>query len=240
MKRLKIILNKCIYLLLIDTFIIAGILLFLCLMEEYEVQQMDQHLHEEKEELEKTDFDFSPLMKQNPDMAGWLEIEGTNIDYPIVQGNDNEYYLTHDFYREDSKAGAIFMDYRNSKDLSDPNTILYGHNMKDGTMFQNLNKYNNLDFIKEHRYINLYSGTTKYIWEIFCTYSVNTDFNYLITEFSSMAEYQAYLKSVLDKSQYHEIENSVQGGRILTLSTCSSCDQRRVVHARLVGEEKQR
>ena len=240
MKHAKSLFSKCIYFLLLCTFFYAGYQLFLYGSEEFTIYRVEKQLTEENEKLAESGYDFGPLMEQNADTAGWLSIEGTNIDYPIVQAKDNEFYLDHDFNKNKSKAGSIFMDFRNGKDFVDRNTILYGHNMKDGTMFRDLNNYGNHKFLNDHRYIELYTGSCLYTWEIFSTYKTGTDFDYLLTEFSSTEDFHSYIETVLMKSQFEFKEDLKSTEQILTLSTCSggSGDIRRVVHARLIGKEK--
>ncbi|EGP9899719.1 class B sortase, partial [Listeria monocytogenes] len=90
------------------------------------------------------------LQKLNKDMVGWLTIADTEIDYPILQSTDNDYYLHHNYKNEKARAGSIFKDYRNTNEFLDKNTIIYGHNMKDGSMFADLRKYLDKDFLAAH------------------------------------------------------------------------------------------
>ena len=96
------------------------------------------------------------LQKINPDVCAWLTVDGTKIDYPVVQGTDNEYYLKHTFKKTEHVAGSIFLDKDNSPDFSNRKTILYGHNMKDGSMFQGLHKYESESYLQEHNKVYLY------------------------------------------------------------------------------------
>src|SRR5699024_6284321 len=94
---------------------------------------------------------FEELLAENNDVVGWITIDDTKIDYPIVQGKDNETYLNRNFFHEETRAGSIFMDYRNDvKSDENKNMIIYGHRMKDGTMFQQLTKYLDQTFVEEH------------------------------------------------------------------------------------------
>ena len=240
MKHVKSLFSKCVYILLLCTFFYAGYQLVLYGNEEIRIYRVEKQLTEEREKLAETGYDFKPLRKKNADTAAWLRIEGTSIDYPIVQASDNEFYLNHDFNKNKSKAGSIFMDCRNGQDLEDRNTILYGHNMKNGTMFRDLNNYGDYKFLHDHRYIELYTVSFVYTWEIFSTYRTGTDFNYLLIEFSSSEDFYSYIDTVAAKSQFELNENLKSTEQVLTLSTCSggSGDMRRVVHARLIGKEK--
>lgn len=102
------------------------------------------------------EIDFDGLREVNGDIVAWIQIPGIGVDYPVVQGKDNEHYLHYTFDGKANKAGSIFLDYRNRADFTDSKVILYGHNMKDGSMFSNLKKFENVDFRKEHKTVYLY------------------------------------------------------------------------------------
>lgn len=120
--------------------------------EQPEGQQDDPTKSGEEEKA----IDFEGLRKINEDIVAWIQIPGIGVDYPVVQGEDNEYYLHHTFRKEVNKAGSIFLDYRNRADFTDQRVILYGHNMKDGSMFSNLKKYQDDAFWKESGTAYLY------------------------------------------------------------------------------------
>ena len=105
---------------------------------------------------EEYKIDFAKLKQKNSDAIAWIKVNGTDIDFPVVKGTDNSYYLTHNFDKEKNKAGWIFADYRNKFDGTDKNIIIYGHNMKDGSMFSNLKKYQDNAFRKESGTAYLY------------------------------------------------------------------------------------
>ena len=109
----------------------------------------------ESETEEKT-IDFAELRKINEDIVAWIQIPGIDVDYPVVHGEDNEYYLHHTFQKEANKAGSIFLPYRNRADFTEQRVIIYGHNMKDGSMFGNLKKYQDNAFRKESGTAYLY------------------------------------------------------------------------------------
>ena len=104
----------------------------------------------------QTVVDFKALKKINPDIIAWIRIPDTSIDYPVVQGNDDSYYLTHTFKKTEHVAGAIFLDSDNNADFSDDKNIIYGHNMKDGSMFRGLRNFLGDKFLKEHHILYLY------------------------------------------------------------------------------------
>ena len=232
-------LSGFIFLSLLIVFIGSGFLLFQNVEEEYQYQQMEEQIEEEKEILEEEEYEFKELTEINDDTIGWITIAGTSIDYPIVQASDNSYYLTHACTGDESKYGSIFMDYHNAADFSDDHTILYGHNMKNGSMFHDLNEYNSRDFLDEHIYIEVRSQDVYRKWAIFSTYSTKPDFNYLQTEFDSRKEYSNFLQALLSHSEFSNEKVQVTArDKILTLSTCSDDleNGRRVVHSKLVEE----
>ena len=131
------------------------------------------------------------------------------------------------------------MDCHNAEDFSDNHTILYGHNMKNGSMFHDLNEYSSHVFFDEHPYIEVYSQDVYRKWVIFSTYSTEPDFNYLQTAFDSPEEYSIFLNALLSHSEFNDLKVQVSAeDKILTLSTCSDDleNGRRVVHAKLVEE----
>ena len=224
---------------LLIVFIGSGFMLFRNVGDEYQYHQMEEQIEEEKQILEEEEYEFKELIEINDDTIGWIKIADTSIDYPIVQASDNSYYLTHDCNGDESKYGSIFMDYHNAADFSDEHTILYGHNMKNGSMFHDLNEYSSHDFLDEHTYIEVYSQDVYRKWVIFSTYSTEPDFNYLQTAFDSREEYSNFLQALLSHSEFSNEKVQVTArDKILTLSTCSDDleNGRRVVHSKLVEE----
>ena len=133
-------------------------------VQEYEdlrtyVKETDEDDHTEGtdgSDGKQTVVDFRALKKINPDIVAWIRIPDTSIDYPVVQGNDDSYYLTHTFKKAEHVAGAIFLDSDNNADFSDDKNIIYGHNMKDGSMFRGLRNFLDDEFLKEHQILYLY------------------------------------------------------------------------------------
>lgn len=113
-----------------------------------------ENQEEPEEKLPKIDFDG--LRAINKDIVAWIQIPGIGVDYPVVQGKDNNHYLHYTFDGKENKAGSIFLDYRNRADFKDSKVILYGHNMKDGSMFSNLKKYQDAGFRKEQGRVLVY------------------------------------------------------------------------------------
>ncbi|MGG0717086.1 class B sortase [Robertmurraya massiliosenegalensis] len=178
---------------------------------------------------------FQPLLAINSDIIGWIKIDGTNIDYPILQAKDNEYYLEQNYQHENNRAGSIFMDYRNDIAGEEKNFILYGHRMKNGTMFADLKKWLDGDIFAENPEIVFETLNKSYQVEVFSVYRTTTDFNYIQTDFSSDEDYANFLKTLQEKSLYPTGLELTADSTILTLSTCDysldSDEGRLVVHA---------
>lgn len=179
---------------------------------------------------------FKNLKQINPDIMGWVKIPNTVIDYPVLQGKDNEYYLKHSVNREIISDASIFMDYRNNAKIPDFNTILYGHNMRDGLMFACLSKYKQENFFKTHPFIYFDTPYSKGIWQVFSIYVTDTKFDYIKTSFESTDECVKFINSICIKSIFKNKVQITPQDRILTLSTCSYefKNARTVIHAKLL------
>ena len=175
------------------------------------------------------------LSNINEDFKGWLEVDNTNIDYPVVQGQDNYFYLYKDIYKNKLGSGSIFMDFRNNF-KNDQNTIIYGHNMKNKTMFNNLENFKKEDFFNGNNKIRLYIDGKEYIYKVFSVYYVSPDYNYIIPKFNTNDEYNIFLDAIKDKSLFKTDIDVSSNDRIITLSTCSyeSKNTRTVVHGKLI------
>lgn len=180
---------------------------------------------------------FDGLLKENEQVVGWITIEDTAIDYPILQSDNNVDFLTENFYGYDSVAGSIFLDYRNDITSTDANMIVYGHRMKDGSMFQHLTKFLNKDFFESHRTFTFDTLYDEYEAEIFAVYRTLVDFNYIQTDFQADDEFEQLLHGIQERSIFKTDIDIGPNDQILTLSTCDSSldpdDGRLVVHAKL-------
>lgn len=179
---------------------------------------------------------FEQLYADNNDLAGWIRIDGTVVDYPVLQFVDNTFYLERDFYGESSRAGSIFMDYRNIPDGNDFNTILYGHHMADGSMFKALMKYKDESFFQEHGIIDFDVLNKEYEWVIFSVYVTDVSFYYIDTSFHSDDKKQEFIEEIRERSMYESDVSVGPEDHILTLSTCTYEfeNARFVVHAKRV------
>ena len=176
---------------------------------------------------------LAEVRAKNPDAVGWLTIPGTRIDDPVVCGTDNDFYLKHDYLGNKDIAGAIYQDFRNAGSFSDRHSILYGHNMKDGTMFHNLRYFKEEDFTRENNRIILETLDGMTEWQVFASYVMTTDFYVIQTIFSGDAEYQKFIDTLIEKSDFDYGIDVTAEQQILTLLTCSyEVDNARfVVHA---------
>ncbi len=185
-------------------------------------------------------IDWTKLETMNDDLIGWLYIPGTDIQYPIVQGNDNDYYLTHTFDGTKNACGCIFMDKDNRSDYSSDNTILHGHNMKNGTMFGSLRKFEEKDYWKSHPYIWIIKEHTAMKYEIFSVGITEAASDVYTLEFGSEENFQNYIVKRTKLGAIFETGvNVTTNDKLLTLSTCTSDTEvgRRVVQAKLVQEK---
>ncbi len=182
------------------------------------------------------DVDINKLKEKNSDTVGWINVNNTNINYPYVQGKDNNYYLDHSFNKKYNEAGWVFLDYRNDKNLSNKNNILYAHSRLDKTMFGSLSKtlksnwYNN----KDNHIIRLSTETENTMWQIFSVYKIPEETYYITTNFNSDNDYQKFLNTIKERSIHNFSTNLTTEDKILTLSTCYSDTERTVVHAKLI------
>ncbi|WP_338631205.1 class B sortase [Clostridium baratii] len=194
-----------------------------------------KNAYEKVREVKNNSNNFSEeLIKINEDYKMWIEVPNTNINYPVVQGEDNDFYLNHDFNKKESSSGAIFIDYKNNID-KDKNIIIYGHNMKNKSMFQNLMKFKDESFWKENNEIILTIDGKRYEYEIFSSYISNAEYIDLKINFENDNEYLKYIDDIKKRSIFHRDMNIKSNDRIITLSTCSyeKDDARMIIHGRL-------
>ncbi len=182
---------------------------------------------------------FNELIKLNDETKGWIKVNGTNINYPFVQTNNNDYYLTHSYNKSYNQAGWVFMDYRNDTENLDRNTILYAHGMNNKTMFGSLRNilssswYNNTD----NHIIKLSTPTENTLWQVFSVYHIETTNDYIQTEFATDTEYQTFLDMLKNRSAV-EFDTTINStDKIITLSTCYNKTDKVVMHAKLIKRE---
>lgn len=165
--------------------------------------------------------DFSGLLDINPDVVGWIYIEGTNINYPVVQGTDNSYYLNHLLDGNRNSAGTIFLDYRNRRDLSDRNSVIYGHHMQNGTMFQQITKYKEQSFYDAHPVCLIMTPSGNYRLEFFAGYVIDMNSQAWKMDFASDEEYSKWLEDAISRSTFTSPVKPTAQDRVVTFSTCT-------------------
>lgn len=186
------------------------------------------------------DVNFDSLLQTNPDTVAWIKVEGTKINYPVVQSTDNDYYLHHDYRKNDNMAGWIFGDYRDDFTNFKYNTIIYGHNMNNKTMFGSLpdavlssSWQNNPD----NHLIKLSTPTSNSVWKVFSVYTIEPEVYYLKIP-ASTESHQEFITTIKNRSIYNFNTDVTVNDKILTLSTCDNLGTKRVaVHAKLIKIE---
>ena len=182
-------------------------------------------------------IDFDSLKRVNKDTVAYLKVNNTNIDYVVVKGNDNSYYLKHNLYKKKSSAGWVFADYHNKFDGSDKNIVIYGHNMKSGIMFGSLKKVLNEKWYlnEDNRLINLITTDKEHLYYVFSVYKIKKENYYINTKFKNNFEFLTFINTLSKRSIYNFGVKLDENDKILTLSTCSSgSSYRTVLHAKLI------
>lgn len=168
------------------------------------------------------EVDLDGLRQENPDVLGWISIPETGISYPLLQGKDNSYYLKHTWQKNSNKVGAIFMDYRSNADLTDFHTILYGHRMRDGSMFARLQDYDDQEHWRTHPSIYLAWNGGVYRYDIFAAYEASVNGHvYNMVERNAEGR-EEFISLCLEQSVIESDIVPTVDDNILTLSTCPS------------------
>lgn len=197
-----------------------------------------EEIAQEKEDHVIKNTYISSLFSINPEVIGWLKVNNTNVDYPVVQASNNEYYLKHNLYKENDKNGWIYMDYRNSLYNMDSNTIIYGHNMYySSVMFGSLTKAYKKDWYTnpDNLIISFNTIYESMDYQIFSIYKIPKTTDYLKTYFASEEEFTSFTQLITKRSITDFEVDVVPGDKILTLSTCTDENQRLVIHAKLIA-----
>lgn len=178
--------------------------------------------------------DFKSLQELNPDCIGWIRFENIDISYPVMQGEDNDYYLHHTFEGQEVTAASIFMDCANAPDFTDDNTFIYGHNMKDKTMFGKLNNYSDEEYYRENPCFYIYTPEYTYRYDIFsCYLAAVAEEESFYTQFGSKEEFQHFIDRVTERSEYDTGIRVTSDDHVITLMTCNRAgyDYRYLIHA---------
>jgi SrtB family sortase len=169
-------------------------------------------------------IDWVNVQAMNKQIVAWLYCEGLDINYPIVKGKDNKYYLTHNAKKKEDQAGALFLDYRNELGVNLENLIIYGHRMKDGSMFGKLAKFSESGYVNRHTFY-LLTPTQDYKIEVFACRTVHPEVKYFPTSFTNEDAEDKYCQKAEKQSYWQKAPKRKTDGAILvTLATCSKYD----------------
>lgn len=193
---------------------------------------------EPKEKIKWPAVDFEAILKEFPNAAAWIRINGTGINYPVMYGADNQYYLTHRPDGKSSRSGSIFIDYRNSSDFSNQNTFIYGHRMRSGAMFGMLSKYGNQSFYDEHPIVSILTPKGNYELQLFAGYVFNQREETQAMKFSNAKSFENYIQNAKRRSIFKSDVKVNYGDLLATLCTCeySFDDARLFLVGKLVKE----
>ena len=231
----KVILNIIIYMILLFVLIYSGIKIFKWYKDKTNNNKIAEQIKStvivedknEDENKEEYTVVFNKLKEQNNETVAWIKVNNTNVEYPVVRATNNSFYLNHSFDKSKNSAGWIFADYKNKFDNTDKNIVIYGHNMRDDSMFGSLKNILNSDWYnnEENTNIALYTENEKYIYKVFSIYK---DY-YIKTEFSNDNEFEKFIKTLKKRSIKNFNIDISKEDSILTLSTCANNNKYRVV-----------
>lgn len=197
-------------------------------LQESDLQESDTVESEVSTSKGASIYGLEALHSINSDLYGWIQIEGTSVDYPIMQSNDNAYYVTHDFYKNESSNGSLFLDYRNNT-LEDTNLIVYGHNIRSGDMFGSLKKYEEYDYFKKYDIIHVETLSESATYRIIAVckgkvaYEDDEGFRYYnFISANSKLQMEEFWKNIKTHSLHTVTYEFQETDHYLTLSTCSS------------------
>ena len=228
--------------------IISFIIVALCLVyivnwiienrHSNEIMQVAKEYVIEDENNNDINVDFEKLREINQEVVGWIKVNNTNIDYPVVQSSDNSFYLSHSLDKEYNAAGWPFVDYRVKSDGNDKNITIYGHNRKDGSMFGSLKNILEPEWYenKENLQVTYVTDEGTKTYQVFSVYQIEKETFYTNTAFDNDEEYISFLNELKSRSEVDFNIDLNEEDKILTLSTCATNNFYRVVlHAKLIN-----
>ena len=241
----KVILNIIIYMILLFVLIYSGIKIFKWYKDKTNNNKIAEQIKStvivedknEDENKEEYTVDFNKLKEQNNETVAWIKVNNTNVEYPVVRATNNSFYLKHSFDKSSNSAGWIFADCRNKFDNTDKNIVIYGHNMRDGSMFGSMLNILNSKWYEneENTNITLYTENEKSIYKVFSVYKIENEDYYIKTEFKNGNEFEGFIKNLKKRSIKDFNVDVSKDDNILTLSTCANNNKYRVVlHAKKV------
>ena len=223
-------------LILISIIIFSSYNIYIKLSEYKKADNVYKNIKKINQSTDKNKDD--ELSAINSEYKFWLKVDNTNIDYPVVQSKDNDFYLTHDFNKNPLASGSIFMDYRNNFE-KDNSIIVYGHNMKNKTMFAQLTKFKDKNFFNENNLIKVEYKNNTYIYEVFSVYTADlNNEDYLKVDFKDENDYKKYINYIKDKSLYKKDIELNSNDNLITLYTCSYEfeNARTIIHGKLISQ----
>lgn len=205
---------------------------------------IDSSISSEEVQIADCPIDFASLQAQNKDICAWISIPGIEIEYPILQSSDDaeDYYLNHDINRKQKTAGSLYIQKINANSFSDKNTVIYGHNMLNGSMFGKLKKYRNKDFFNQNDTIYIYTPNQILTYRIFSAF-INDNLNIMYTfNFNDANSYSGFLNTCKNpKSSVKNYRSDIEvttNDKIITLSTCTSKDSERYLVVAMLVDSK--
>ncbi len=200
------------------------------------IQQAIQ-IDESKEKEDKYKIDFKALKKTNPDIIGWLKVNGTNIEYPVVKTNNNDYYLTHSFDKSYNTSGWVFADYKNKFDNSDKNIVIFAHNRRDASMFGSLKNILTKEWQdnSDNYIIPFITENEQSYYQVVSIYKIEKEDYYITTNFKNDTEFEKFIDEIKTRSLKDFKIDVTTNDHMLTLSTCANDNRYRVVlHAKKI------
>jgi len=177
-------------------------------------------------EVEHFEIDFDGLRESFPSVIGWIQSEGTPINFPIVQGIDNDFYLYHLPNRQRNSLGSIYMDYRNNSDFSSKITIIYGHDVSGGAMFGSLRNYRSQEFFEEHHSMFIFTPEQNYELLLFAGYILDSAFEIPPMSFSGPDDFYAFISNIKNRSMFSSDRAVSYGDNLVMLATCVAAGSR--------------
>ena len=195
--------------------------------KKYLTETTSRHVKNSKEYADSHNINWKKLKKDNSDIYSWIYIPNTKVDYPVVQPttDNDDFYLNHNIQKKSEFAGAIYSEMQNSTDYSDPVTVLYGHNMNRGSMFETLHSFEKPDFFKKNKYIYIYMPSQKLTFKIYAAYVYDNRHILNSFDFSNKSVLKKYQKYTLNPDSMNKNTRKVtlnKDSKILTLSTCTN------------------
>ncbi len=238
-KYKKVIFNLIVYIILLFILVYSGIKIFKWYKDKTKGNEIAKQIKDtvmiENEDKEEYTIDFSKLKEQNNETVAWIKVNNTNIEYPVVKAKNNDFYLNHSFDKSRNLAGWIFADYRNKFDGTDKNIVIYGHNMKDNSMFGSLKWVINDDWYnnEDNKYITLITENETQVYEVFSVYQIEKEDYYIQTNFNTEKEFNTFAQVIKKRSKKEFNVDVNKEDNILTLSTCANNNKYRVIlHAK--------